>query len=94
MYINISSLICIHPPPPPAVVVLGITGAVVWLGGSIVGAGNGASACESQTGGDDSSQSFASLNVFLAVSLLQTLLQSLDCMYVVLIEVSLISSEP
>lgn len=51
------------------VVVLGITGAVVWLGGSIVGAGNGASACDSQSSpaqGDNASSSFApSLNTFL-----------------------------
>ena len=50
-------------------VVLGITGAVVWLGGSVLGAGNGASACDGQSssdGGDDSGYA-PSLNIFLTV---------------------------
>lgn len=51
------------------VVVLGITGAVVWLGGSIVGAGNGASACDGQASpaqGSSTKSNFApSLNIFL-----------------------------
>jgi hypothetical protein len=47
------------------VVVLGITGGVVWMGGSVVGAGNGASACDSQSGGTGGGGDFASLNIFL-----------------------------
>ncbi|CAI8055356.1 hypothetical protein GBAR_LOCUS30231, partial [Geodia barretti] len=51
------------------VVVLGITGGVVWMGGSVVGAGNGASACDSQSGGTGGGGGdFASLNIFLTVS--------------------------
>ena len=58
----------ISPLPYTAVVVLGITGGVVWMGGSVVGAGNGASACDSQSGGTGGGGDFASLNIFLTVS--------------------------
>ena len=52
----------------PAVVVLGITGAVVWLGGSVLGAGNGASACDGQSSSDSGDSGYApSLNIFLTV---------------------------
>ena len=37
------------------------------MGGSVVGAGNGASACDSQSGGTGGGN-FASLNIFLTVS--------------------------
>lgn len=51
------------------VVVLGITGSVVWLGGSVLGAGNGASACGSQSspaqGTERDDKYSASLDIFL-----------------------------